>query len=264
MSGNRIIALGLCAATALTVFLGGCFIYIGDGYQGAEAHRSEELTAPLTDITALDVSTHVGTIRVEAGDVTEATIAAKITVKAKTDEKAEALLEEVRISAEPSDHTLVVKAVKPSDFGHSGMVVDFTITVPMRLDVHCRTSVGDIRITGLAGDVVAKSDVGKIDCADLHGGEADLVTNVGAIKATYAGDAPAALQVNAATNVGDIDFSGPDRISAKFSAVTNVGDIHTDREMTVKGQFGKSLNASLYSGEGKITFRTNVGSIKIR
>lgn len=269
MKTSRIIAWGLCSAIVWTLFLGGCVIYVGDGdgdghYLGSEAKRTDELTAPLTDITALEVSTNVGGIRIEAADVTEAAITAKITVRAKTEEEADALLEGVRISLEPSDHRLVIKTIKPSDFGHNSLAVDFHITVPKQLEAHCTTRVGDIRISGLAGDVVARADVGKIDCTDLRGGKAELTTNVGDIKAAYAGDAPAALWINASTNVGNIDFSGPDRISARFSAVTNVGSIHTNREMNVRGFVGKSLDAVLDSGDGRVTFRTNVGEIHIR
>jgi DUF4097 and DUF4098 domain-containing protein YvlB len=210
------------------------------------------------------VSTNVGAIRIEAADVPEAAITAKITVKAKTQEEAEALLEQVRVSAEPSGHTLSIKAVKPSDFGRNKLTVDFAITVPKQLEARCTTKVGDIRIVGLEGDIVAGTDVGKIDCDDLRGSKANLTTNVGNIKATYAKEAPATLRIEAGTNVGDIDFSGPEHISAKVSAVTNVGGINTNREMKVQGSVGKSLEATLDNGEGRIALRTNVGAIHIR
>jgi hypothetical protein len=174
------------------------------------------------------------------------------------------LLEGVRISIEPTDHRLIVKAVKPSDFGNNSLAVDYTITIPKQLEVHCTTHVGNVRITGLAGSVFAQTDLGKIDCMDLRGAKADLATNVGAIKLAYASDAPAALQIDAGTHVGNIDFSGPEHISAKFSAVTNVGNIDTSREMKVRGFVGKSLDASIDTGEGHIAFHTHVGAIHIR
>jgi hypothetical protein len=268
MKSNRRIAWSLKAALLLAPFItGGCVIYLGDGEcrnLPSEAKRTEELTAALTGITTVEVSTGIGVIRVEAGDVNEAVIEAGIKVRAKTDEEAQALLEGVRISAEASDQKLIIKAVKPSDFGHNSLIVDFTVRVPRQLEARCTTNVGDIHLTGLAGDVTARTDVGKIDGADLHGGKGDFTTNVGAITIAYADDAPVALRVDAGTNVGDIEFSGPEHLSAKFSAVTNVGGIHTSREMKVRGFVGKSLDATVDSGEGRVSFRTNVGSIHIR
>ncbi len=270
MKSNRITTWGVCLTALGTLLLSGCVIIVaGDTHNEdrdlrAEAKRTDELKAPLTDITALEVSTSVGGIRIETADVPEAAITAQITVKARTEEEAEALLEGVRISAEPSGRWLAVKAVKPSGFGHNSLRVDFTITVPPQLEARCTTQVGDIRIAGLAGDITAKSDVGKFDGVDLHAGKADLQTNVGAIKVAYASDAPAALRLDARTNVGDIDFSGPEHLSARVSAVTNVGSINTGREMKIQGFVGKSLDGTLDSGEGRVAFRTNVGSIHIR
>ena len=270
MRTNRIVTWSLCLAGIFMLFLGGCVIILagnGDGEDRdlrAKAERVEELKAPLADVNALEVSTNVGAIRIEAADVTEAAITARITIRAKTEEEAEALLEEVRISAEPSGHRLVIKTIKPSDSEHSKLTVDFDITVPKPLEARCTTKVGDIRIAGVAGDVVARTDVGKIDCADLHGGKADLATNVGAINLSFASDAPAALRIEAGTNVGDIDFRGPEQMSAKFSAVTNVGSIDTNRQMKAQGFVGKSLEASLGSGDGRVALHTNVGAIHIR
>jgi len=253
---------GLCIALACVTLFAGCYVPFGDAFK-AKAERTEELTASLDGIATLDVSTNVGTIKVEAADVTEARITAEITVKAKTEEEAEQLVEEVRITAEPSGKTLVIKAVKPSDFGKNQLGVDFTIVAPARLALDCTTNVGDVRTTGFTDRVKARTDVGSIACTDLHG-VLDLHTNVGDIKAVYAPEAPAALNASLSTNVGDIDFTGPTEISAEISAGANVGSIHTDRPLSVTGPIKKSLRATLGDSEGRIKLHTNVGSIRIR
>jgi DUF4097 and DUF4098 domain-containing protein YvlB len=270
MKSHRVAVWGLCLAGICTLLLGGCIVIIaGDGDGGdhdlrAKTERTDELNAPLADITTVEVETNVGGIRVEAGDVTQAAITAKIAVRARTDEEAGALLEGVKISAEPSGHTLAIKAVKPAEFGKNSLIVNYTIVVPRQLEARCVTKVGDIRIKGLAGDLTASTDVGKIECTDLHGGKANLTTNVGPITMNYAEDAPTALKIEAATNVGDINLRGPEHMSARFSASTNVGDISANRQMKAHGSVGKSLEASLDSGEGRVALRTNVGAIHIR
>ncbi len=254
--------IGLCAALACITLFGGCYVPFGDVLK-ARAERTEELTASLDGIAALDVSTNVGTIEVEAADVTEARITAEITVKAKTAEEAEQLVEEVRITVEPSGDKLVIKAIKPGGFGRNQLGVDFTIAAPAALALNCTTNVGDIRTTGFTDRVRARTDVGSIACTDLHG-VLDLHTNVGDIKAVYAPEAPAALEASLSTNVGDINFTGPTEISAEISAGANVGSIHTDRPLSVTGSIKKSLRATLGNSEGRIRLHTNVGSIRIR
>ncbi len=251
-----VIATGLVAMT-----LGGCVIHTG--MCKAKFSRSEDLTAPLANVMALDVATNVGTIRLEAGQVAEVRIAAEIKVRAATEEQAQELAEEVRIVAEPSGQTLTIKAIRPSDLGRNQLSVDFTITAPADLALDCTTNVGDIRVTGFTKRVRASTDVGTIVCTGLRE-EIDLRSNVGDIRAEYVEDAPAALRATMATNVGSIEFTGPQEISADFSARANVGSIKTDRPITVTGSLKHSIRASLGKGEGRVSLNTNVGSIKIR
>jgi hypothetical protein len=243
------------------VVLAGCHIS-GDAFK-AKFTRSENLTATLTDIAVIDVSTNVGKIELIPGDVAEVQIAAEIRVKAGSEEKAQELGEGVRIEAEPSGRTLVIKAVKPAGFGRNQLEVDFTITAPAALAIKAAVNVGDIRITDFTGRVETRSDVGKILCTGLRG-DADLHTNVGDVRAEYASDAPAAISVNASANVGDVELAGPQNLSAKVTAETNVGSIDSDRPLTVTGSLHKSIRASIGNGEGRINLGTNVGSIRIR
>jgi hypothetical protein len=261
MRTGAFIRIGVVAGLA-AMLLGGCYIHT-DTFK-AKFSRSEDLTTPLAGITALDVATNVGTIRLEAAEVTEVHITAEIKVKAATEERAQELAEQVRIVAEPSGQKLAIKAVKPSDFGRNQINVDFTVTAPAGLALDCTTNVGDIRITGFTKRVKTSADVGTITCTGLRDA-IDLHSNVGDVRADYASDAPAALNAMVVTNVGKIEFTGPQEISASLTAASNVGSIHTDRPMTVTGSLNrKSVRATLGDGEGRINLSTNVGSIRIR
>ncbi|MCL5282232.1 MAG: DUF4097 family beta strand repeat-containing protein [Planctomycetes bacterium] len=251
------VATGLVA-----LLLGGCVIYTG-GYK-AEFSRSEDLTVPATDITALDVTTNVGKIQLETAEAAEVRIAAAIKVKARTEEKAQELAEQVRLVAEPAGQTLTIKAIKPPDLGRNQWSVDFTIKAPAALALRCTTNVGDIRIDGFTKRVQASADVGTIVCSGLRD-EVDLHANVGDLRATYASDAPAALNARMETNVGSLEFTGPPEISADLTAKANVGEINTSRPLTVRGSLNRhSVRASLGNGEGRVNLDTNVGSIRIR
>jgi len=246
----------------VALLLSGCVIY-SDGSK-AEFSRSEELTVPVTDITTLDVTTNVGKIQVEPTDAAEVRVTAKIKVKAHTEEKAQELAEQVRIVAEPWSRTLSIKAVKPKDFGRNELSVDLTIKAPAALALTCTTNVGDVSIADFTRRVQASADVGSITCSGLRD-EIDLHANVGDLRATYAADAPAALKATMATDVGSIEFTGPQEISADVSATVGVGDINTNRPLTVKGSLTKhSVRASLGKGEGRVNLKADVGSIRIR
>lgn len=252
---------GPCIACAFIIAFSGCITIVGDSLRG-KAKRTDNLTSPAAGITAMRINDNVGSIRLDASDTAEVRIDAEITVEAKTNEQAEELLERVRVVAEPSGETLVIKADKPSGFGRNQLKVDLTITAPAALAITCTNNVGDIRINGFAGRIETHTDVGSVTCMGLRDATS-LHTNVGDIRAAYAPDAPAALDVSASSNVGNVDFTGPTEISANISASANVGDVHTDRPISVKGSLGKSVQASLGAAEGRIELRTNVGSISI-
>ena len=260
MRAGALVRIGV--VTGLAAMLpGGCVVHTGTC--NATFSRSEALTAPLANVTALDVTTNVGTLRLEAAQVHEVHIAAEIKVKAATEERAQELAEQVRIVAEPTGQTLAIKAIQPSDLGRNQLSVDFTVTAPADLALDCTTNVGDIRITGFTKRVKAATDVGTINCTGLRD-ETNLRTNVGDVRIAYAGDAPAVLNATIATNVGNIEFTGPQDVSAHLTARSNVGSISTDRPLTVTGSLKQSVSATLGKGEGRVSLSANVGSIKIR
>jgi len=252
------VALGLVLAGTLTT---SC--RFGDRAFQASFSRSEKLTVPLADLTAIDVKTNVGKIQLDATEGAEAGVYAHVKVDAVTEERAQELAEGVRIVAEPSGRTLTIRAVKPSGMGREPLWVGLTITAPAGLAINATTNVGDISITGFTTRVEARADVGRITGTNLRDA-VDMHTNVGDIRIAYLPDAPPILDVRGATNVGNIDFAGPAEISAKLSAEVNVGSIHTDRPLTVIGSMKQSIKASLGDGQGKIDLHTNVGSIHIR
>jgi len=220
MRTTLVTRIGLCVALMCIVAAAGCVTSTGDNLRG-KATRTDNLTSPVGSVKALRVSTNVGAIKLEAAETAEIRITADITVKAKTDEQAQELLEGVRVSAEPSGDTLVVKADKPAHFGNNQLNVDFTVTAPADLQLDCTTNVGDIRIDGFTSRVEMRTNVGAITCTGLRDAMS-AHTNVGDIRAAYSADAPAAVEVSASTDVGCIDFTAPSQISANLSAATNV------------------------------------------
>jgi len=251
------LAFCLCLLTLLS---DGC-INVGDAFK-AKCERTENVSVPVTDVAELDVETNVGSITVTGADVTDCDITAEITVKAKTREEAQKLAEEVEIEVETAGDKLTIRAKKPAELKKRSLAVDFKITAPKRLKLHCSTHVGTVKVSDIQGPITATVNVGSIICRQVLA-DVELETNVGSVEVKYAQAATAACNAEITTNVGSIEFTGPPELSAQVDASTNVGSIKTAHPITIVGKVGKSINGSIRSGEGTIRLKTNVGSIEI-
>lgn len=100
--------------------------------------------------------------------------------------------------------------------------VAYIIRVPRDVSVQATARAGAIRLTGLAGRVTAKADVGFITATGLTSASVSLTTDVGGISATFTA-APAA--VDARTRIGSITVRVPDSASYKVSVDDHFGKV---------------------------------------
>ena len=229
----------------------------------AKYQKAEHASVPIASETELNVESDVGSITITGSDVTDCNITAEITVKAKTQEDAQKLAKEVKIELESSSEALTIKAVRPAELKKDALVVDFKITAPKHMKLNCSTGVGTVTVSDIEGRIRASANVGSVICKSVVA-ELDLSSNVGSVTVKYADIAPAACNANITTNVGSIEFTAPPQLSAQVHASTNVGSVNTAKPITVVGKVGKSIKGTAGSGEGKVTLKTNVGSIQIK
>ena len=262
MKKPSLIKLGLVFCLCLLTLFSGCCVNIGDVFK-AKYERTENVSAPVEDAAELYVETDVGSITVTGADVTDCSITAEITVKAGTKEKARELAEQVRIEPVRSGDTLTIKARKPDELKSRSLSVAFKIIAPKHLNLDCSAHVGTLKVSDIEGRIKASANVGSIFCSQVAE-DVNLESNVGSIEVKYSDTAPAACNADITTNVGSIEFTGPPQLSAQLDASTNVGSVTTSKPVTVVGKLGKSIKGTIGSGEGKISLRTNVGSIEIK
>jgi hypothetical protein len=98
--------------------------------------------------------------------------------------------------------------------------VAYVVQVPRDVTVEVTAGAGSIRLSGLAGNVTAKADVGLINATGLTGGSVSMTTGAGGITAAFAAT-PAMVQ--AFTRVGAITLRVPTAASYKVSASVRVG-----------------------------------------
>jgi DUF4097 and DUF4098 domain-containing protein YvlB len=132
-------------------------------------------------------------------------------------------------------------------------------------DVRLRTSDGDVTVNDIRGDnLELRTSDGSIRCRNVAAARMECHTSDGGIEIELAPEAPKAINLNATTSDGSITLIAPPGLSATIEASTSDGSIHTNLPITVQGKIGKSLHGTVGAGEGKITLRTNDGSITIR
>ncbi len=229
----------------------------------ARYEKTERLSAPLAPGQTLCLQNSVGQISVTGTDASECNVTAVITAKAETTEKAQKLAEEVLIKIEPSGDKLYIKTEAPASKPKCSINIDFNITVPKQTALQLKANVGEIKITDITQPIKAETNVGVVLCEEIVGG-IDIQTNVGEVIVLYAKTAPVACNANVKTDIGKIDFTAPPNLSAQVDLAANLGSIETSLPLTVKGAINQKSTGTIGKGEGKVTLKTNIGSIKIK
>ncbi|XVX21496.1 DUF4097 family beta strand repeat-containing protein [Actinomycetota bacterium] len=121
--------------------------------------------------------------------------------------------------------------------------IDWDLVVPADTDVRVNGGVGDVRLTGLAGDAKVEMGTGEINVRESRANSLELQAGVGGI--VVRSDVPLdSLRVEA--GVGDIDVTVPSGDSyrvdtaggASESRVTVPQDSSSDRRITVRAGVG--------------------------
>jgi hypothetical protein len=225
--------------------------------------KTERLSEPLAPGQTLCLHNDVGEIIITGADVSDCNVIATITAKAETAEKAEKLAEEVSIKFEQAGDKLYIKVEAPSNKPMCSINIDFDITVPKKTPLQLETNVGEIAIADITEKIKAEANVGRISCKEVSG-PLDIHTNVGEVKVLYAKTAPSACNANVKTDIGEINFTAPPDLSAQVDLSANLGSIEISLPLTIKGKINKNATGIIGKGEGKVTLKTNIGSIKIK
>lgn len=240
----------------------GCCVNPGDLCK-ATYEKTEHLSAPLAQGKTLCLHNNVGEISVTGADVTDCNVTAVITAKAATTEEAEKLAGEVRIKLEPSGDKLYIRIEQPDSKLKHSITIAFNITVPKQTALQLEANVGEIKITDITQPIKAETNVGAISCKEITG-DIDIQTNVGETKVLYSKTALGACNANVKTDIGEINFTAPPNFSAQVDLSANIGSIQTNLPLTVKGTINQKASGTIGKGEGKVTLKTNIGSIKIK
>ncbi|MHC4389130.1 MAG: DUF4097 family beta strand repeat-containing protein [Planctomycetota bacterium] len=265
----------------LLIVITGCTIGPGSCCR-SKYERTEQLSAPMTNLQAIDVETGFGSIKVVGGDVTDCRVKADISAQAPTDEEAKQLAEEVKIKITPLGKTLNIAVDKPKTRNNCCIGVSFDIIVPQKTNIECSTSYGSIKLRDLHADINARTSFASIESEDTHGSvkletsfgkircrnitssDINAKSSFGEIDIACSPDTTPQVNADITTSYGDIDFKTPPGFVGQIDLETSFGSIKTDLPITVKGVISKDkIRGVIGEGDGKIRLETSFGSIKI-
>lgn len=281
MRNSYLTKVSLGFLLCLLVVTVGCRIGPGSWRQ-AKYKRTEQLSAPMADLTAVDVGTAFGSIKVVGGDVTDCRIKAKICAQAPNAEEAKQLAEKVKIKITPRGKTLNIIVDKPKVRNNRCIGVSFDIIVPKKTNIECSTSYGSIKLRDVHANIKGRTSFGSIETEDIEG-SVDLETSYGQIKCrnitstdiktrSSFGDidiacsaaTPPEISADVVTSYGDIRFTTPPGFAGQVDLETSFGSIKTDLPILVKGIINKDkITGAVGKGNGTLRLETSFGSIRI-
>jgi DUF4097 and DUF4098 domain-containing protein YvlB len=141
--------------------------------------------------------------------------------------------------------------------------------------IHLHTSVTDLQVAELPGDLTLNSDdlhvnqakgrvsvtthAKDIDLNQIYG-DSTVEDRDGRITVEPAGN----YAVDAKNSKGDVEVTLPPNASATVDARTRNGEIMTEFGLTVSGDESKTVSGKIGSGGAKITLVTDVGDVSIK
>jgi len=262
--------------------------------------KEQTLKVPFPAGTRLVLDDFNGSVTINGGSENECKISVNIEVASEDNDKARELLEKVTILPHLSYGKVTIEMIQPAEIQQSPVAkFDFQITLPQKADleintkrgsinivdvtgeIDCKTNDGEILAQNLNGNVRLKNNYGKIiikkanfdnaairantadvTCEDISGNISVRVAS-GQVNVRYAKTAPNVCDAGIITTDGDIDFTGPVDFSATVEARTMKGQIETDFPLKVQGEMRKTASGTLGKGEGTLTLKCTIGSIRI-
>ena len=250
--------------------LAGCDIAV-DGHGGFDfgitaGKASDEWTRsyPLTAGGRLEIINVNGKITAEAGDGSSVEIRAERSAKAPTDEGAKDLLGKIEMREEVGTDRVRVEVRTPRISGPSSHEIKWTIKVPRGVAVDLRTVNGGVKMTGLDGDVRARSTNGGISGEALTATSVDAAVTNGGVEIALAKAVSTGSFDLEAVN-GGVSIQLPPDSKADISGRCVNGGISTSElslEM-VGEQTRRRLDAKLNGGGAKISLETVNGGVRI-
>ena len=257
------LAVGVCAAGILS----GCDVTIKDGdisvahFQG-RATQEWNRKYPLAPGGRVEVVNFNGPVEVGVGPAGTVAVAAVLTTRAMTDERAKQILSEANIeeSATP-DHVRVATVRRDRSRGPGGLQVAYKVTVPADARVEMTANNGALKVDGLRGHVKAIVVNGDVELTGLRG-TVDAASVNGPLSVKMA-EVTGPMRLESMN--GRISLEVPNDTKATLNVRSMNGRISVTGLDTqkVEGDRIRNLESALNGGGPEIDVRVTNGRITI-
>lgn len=251
--------------------------------------KNVETQVPFAPGSKLVVQNEAGAIRVGSDERTDCRITAKVYVHAPHKQEAREIGEQVQIVAEPNNadpnHAVVRVTVKepsiPQD--HRFISVDLDILVPRQAHVDCKTEFGQVRLTGIEGNVKAETQFGAVICEKTQGtlemgtqfGRVtgrEIVsdrlvarTQFGSVDIACSKSCPAEIAAEVSTQWGKVRFKVPPGYQGAYRLDNDWGAVHSALPLTGEGRISRhQIVGTTGSGNGNLRLSSDHGSVCLR
>jgi hypothetical protein len=231
----------------------------------AKEKRTDSLERDFAPGSTLRIRNDFGPISITGGGDAGCQITGRVYVHAPTKREAEEIGEQVQIVAEPNDGVLLIKLIKPELKENRSAGVDLRIVVPSKANVDCETEFGPIKVVGIEGDIRVSTQFGAITCDEITSGNITARTEFGPISITCEDASPADLVADVQTEYGKIQFRAPEAFDGSFDVGTEFGSTGAKLDLASRDQWTHSHKVgAVGSGTGRVSLRTEFGSVKLR
>jgi hypothetical protein len=201
-----------------------------------------------------------GSIRVEGWDGDSVRVSARLQGNARSDEDAQKLLADVRVTAD--GRTVSASGPSTREWDRTSWSVSYLVLVPRRFDLSLEAHNGSLRVTGVQGRMELRTQNGSVGLAEV-GGDVRARTQNGSLNVHLTGTRWDGTGLDAETQNGSVRLNVPERYAAQLETGTVNGRINTEIPLTIRGTISRRLSIPLNGGGPTVRALTTNGSVTI-
>ena len=240
-------------------------LFLGAGcvFPGYTASRSVDLTVPAAGLTAIDCTSHNGSIRIEgSADATQVEVHAVLSVRGYSQSEADENLHLMSVGKDFANGKLSLFGSWPNgSLSNLSPGVEFTVKAPRDVALTLTSHNGDLHTRGTSGDQRLLTHNGDIDAA-VAGHAVTAESHNGRIGLEVATEGP--VEGSAESHNGSVDVHFGAGASATVTASTHNGDLVPGESLKNLRIASRSLTATVGDGTGRLTLTTHNGDVKVR
>ena len=211
-----------------------------------------------------------GRITAEPAQGNEVVVEARRTAKGRSDEVAKENLARLEIREEVGGSTVRVESRPPRMSGFGGHEIQWTVKIPKGLIIDLRTVNGGVRMTGLSGEIYAKSTNGGVkgDKLIIDKLEASVVN--GGVTIDLASPLDATDSVDLSSVNGGVTLTLPGESKATIAARAVNGGVRVSDELKAEQEEEsqeferrRRFNGKMNGGGARVNASTTNGGVRI-